>query len=108
MGNLGKRLIVNFFLQEVFANLLRAAGHMLEPAQRRAWDDLPQAAQQAKVAAAVVAAVQDCAFMLAEVAEDAEYIEESSAEIRKFRLPEIRAQLISIKNFAMGLLNLYG
>ena len=70
------------FIQEVLLNIVRAASNLLDAKNREAWSDLEVAAQM-KVASSLLLAVEENAFLFAEVTNQQEILMESSYNIRK-------------------------
>ena len=70
------------FIQEVLLNIVRAASNLLDAKNREAWADLEVAAQM-KVASSLLLAVEENAFLFAEVTNQQEILMESSYNIRK-------------------------
>ena len=71
-------------VQEIFQNVLRSASNLLGRGQRSAWRDLRQG-EQMKMATSLLLSLEENAFLLADVVQGEEYLEEASSEIRKFR-----------------------
>ena len=76
------------FIQEVLLNIVRSASNMLDIKNREAWHDLEIAAQM-KVVSALLLAVEENAFLFAEVTNQPEILMESSYNIREY-LPTLR------------------
>ena len=71
------------FIQEVLLNIVRAASNLLDVKNREAWSDLEVAAQM-KVASSLLLAVEENAFLFAEVTNQQEILMESSYNICKW------------------------
>ena len=70
------------YIGDVFQNIVRSTSNVLSLAQRPAWRDL-HASQQMKIATQLLLSLEENAFLLAEVTESPEYLEEASTEICK-------------------------
>ena len=71
------------FIQEVLLNIVRSASNLLDVKNRDAWNDL-EVATQMKVASSLLLAVEENAFLFAEVTNKPEILMESSYNICKF------------------------
>ena len=72
------------YIQEVLLNMVRAASNLLDPANRSAWKDLPRD-RQGKAAAAIIQALEDNAFLFAEVENKEEILMEAAKNICKYQ-----------------------
>ena len=72
-------------IRSVLLNVLRSAANILEGGQRQAWTDL-SADRQMKVATSLMLALEENAFLLAEVTEEPEEILETYETLSKFSL----------------------
>ena len=70
------------FIQEVLLNVVRSASNLLDIKNREAWTDL-EVATQMKVASSLLMAVEENAFLFAEVTNKPEILMESSYNIRE-------------------------
>ena len=70
------------FIQEVLLNIVRSASNLLDVKNRDAWNDL-EVAVQMKVVSALLLAVEENAFLFAEVTNKPEILMESSYNICK-------------------------
>lgn len=71
------------FIQEVLLNIVRAASNLLDAKNREAWSDL-EPAQQMKTASSLLLAMEENAFLFAEVTTKPEILMESSYNICEF------------------------
>ena len=71
------------YVQQVFQNVLRAASNLLSAENRAMWFDL-HPSQRMKTATALLLALEENAFLLAEVIKTPEIIQETSKNISKF------------------------
>ena len=71
------------FIQEVLLNIVRAGSNLLEDKNKEAWQDL-DVAQQMKVCSALLLAMEENAFLFAEVTNKPEILMESSYNVCKY------------------------
>ena len=71
------------YVQEVLLNIVRAGSNLLDHKNKEAWDDLQQG-HQLKIASSLLLALEENAFLFADVTNQPEILMESSYNIRKF------------------------
>ena len=72
------------FIQEVLLNIVRAGSNLLEDKNKEAWQDL-NLTQQMKVCSSLLLAMEENAFLFAEVTNKPEILMESSYNVCKYR-----------------------
>ena len=72
------------FIQEVLLNIVRAGSNLLEDKNKDAWQDL-NLTQQMKVCSSLLLAMEENAFLFAEVTNKPEILMESSYNVCKYQ-----------------------